>query len=47
MVAPGNVNIVNVGLREFGSRLYVLNEANYRDASGTPQQLRLQYTVEI
>lgn len=45
MMQPGKLEIGNLNVREFGSRLYILNEARYRDADGTPRTLRLQYSA--
>jgi hypothetical protein len=41
----GRIIVRNLGVREFGGLLYVLNELAYTDHRGTRQKVRLNYSV--
>jgi hypothetical protein len=45
MMADGALMLETLSVREFGPRLYILNEARYTDADGAARSLRLQYSA--
>jgi hypothetical protein len=45
MTSPGQLTFTTLSTREFGDRLYILNEARYADAGGSPRSARLRYSV--